>query len=180
MSEDEQEYEFDRDISEDVKVNRFKLDVANEAQASIFNYWSTELSNIRKLADKLETRLKVKKAKVAASLRVDPPGGRKLTESAITELVTINPDVQAIQHEYNIAKGHQYDCETAVNSMEQRKTSINNLVKLYATGYFQVTGGMGVASPEPMDSAETDARDRLNRNRRARRPGGDGEEIPAY
>lgn len=151
-----------RYIQEDVRINRFKLEEECDRHPSIYFYWAEKLAEVKAETDHLTAREKYLRAKAAHDLRTNPPDGRKLTEAGIAEETELNGEVQKVSIELNEKKKQRYHLEAAVESMNNRKRELDNLVDLYIRGYYQTPNGRKPST----DDVQEAHRNRLNENRK--------------
>lgn len=129
---DEINYEAELEIDPDA------LDVEWLEQAARYMRWSKLSADARSKRDRAKEALEVTVATVAMKIRAKPEtfGLVKVTEGGIQELITVDEDVRAAK-ENLLAAQHETDIMfAAVSSFEQRKSALENLVKLAGQGYF--------------------------------------------
>lgn len=167
LGEEEPEYEMDQAIDPGA------LDVEWLEQASLFMRWSEKSADASARVDRAKDKLKVVKAEVFLDVRAHPEKYRleKVTDKVTEAVVESSEEVQAAASELITFKHESDILSAAVKSFEQRKTALENLVKLQGQNYF--------AGPtEPRDlrgefdshqAAEKVARERIQKRRDLRR-----------
>lgn len=129
--------ELDRDIKEDVKINRFQLERECEDHSSLYYYYAEQLAEARKTRDFLKDKLKSEQAKVEMQYRTSELTlDCKMTESSISSAVEINSGIQKIKQEFLQA---DYECnqlQAMEESMKQRKSMLDYLIQLYIREYY--------------------------------------------
>lgn len=126
------------EYEEDLYIDPDALDVEWLEQAQTFMRWSEKLADARARVDRAKDKLKVVRAEVFLDVRANPNkyGLEKVTDKASDAVVESNEDVKAAASEL-IAFKHESDIlDGAVKSFDQRKTSLENLVKLQGQNYF--------------------------------------------
>lgn len=131
---------FGEDFKHDVKINKFKLEEECERQPSLYYYYSELLAEAKSDKDKAASKFSLITSEVDISVRNDPDSPKKLTEALIKSIVTVDLKVVKAQKEYDDAKRKVYTLEVAVNSIEHRKSMLNNLVQLYCKNYYSQPG----------------------------------------
>ena len=129
--------ELERDIEEDVKINRFKLDVEAETHPSIYYYYSNELAEAKKDRDLKKTKTKEITAKIELDYRADKiPFDGKKTEAGISSAVEIHPDVVKAKKDYIESEYIVNKLSAMEESIRQRKGMLDNLIQLYTMQYY--------------------------------------------
>ena len=156
---------FGKDYSEDVSINRFKLEQESEKQPSLFYYYADLLATAKADRDSLEERLDFTNAAYEMDLRTAPGrylGEVKVTEGTIKAAVDSNPKAQAIRLEYLDKSKEIYHLEAAVKSLEHRKSELDNLVQLWIKGYYAAPDG---GKPSATDDVQNQMRKNLNKSK---------------
>jgi hypothetical protein len=88
--------------------------------------------------DDAKQALEVVKAEVDKKIRKNPEkfGIEKITENVIAATILINEEYQEAYAEYLTAKYESDMASGAVQAFEQRKSALENLVKLHGQQYF--------------------------------------------
>jgi septal ring factor EnvC (AmiA/AmiB activator) len=128
----------ERDLREDMRIDRYALEEEAAEHASIYHYWADKLAKAKSAKDQAQAQYNFVKSEVELEYRREGrlPGDIKITEASISSEVTIHKRVMQAEDELNKAKKDVYHLEAAVNSMENRKREIDNLVTLYVRGYY--------------------------------------------
>ena len=130
MTEDEYDYE------EDLAVNVNALDIEWLDQPRLFMKWSKLSAEARKKADDAKSNLDVVRAEQDDQIRTSYGGEKKPTEAAITNMVIMSSAFRKATRKYHKARFNVVVLDGAVKSFEQRKTSLENLVRLQGQQYF--------------------------------------------
>ena len=146
------------DFEQDIKINRFQLDVACERQPELYGTYAEKLAELRSRRDKLKDKLKLASAEISLGHRKNPPEGLKITDSTIASLTETDPSVIKVKDELHRVEKRFNEYDAAVTAFEHRRSMLNNLVELYHIGYF--------SDPDQPNTEATDAvRSNLNKRR---------------
>ena len=127
------ETEETHDIRLDTKLNRFALELEAERQTSLVAHWGEVLANAKQERDKAELDLDVLKAQKGNHYRATLA---KATADAVKDAVQSDPEVIQAQQNWNDAQ-HLVDITySAVNAIDQKKSMIETLAKLYLSNYY--------------------------------------------
>ena len=138
---------FDRNIAKDRKVSKFHLDRAAEEQPDAFGYWSDLKPKAKKKVENLELDLEIKEGekfsfyKEALDGGVDSKGVKKLpTDTMVSK--AISADEEVIKIKRDIIENQEYLglIESAIKTMDQRRSSIKVLESLNNDNYFESQG----------------------------------------
>lgn len=121
----------------DLEIDKFALDAECLDQPHRFMTWSKQWADAIAERDRLEQKVKIVEAQVEQNIRNNPESyGGKLTEAGIKSLVTTSSEVIQIREEL-IEISHQANTLLAARqAMEQRRSMLENLVKLFLSGYW--------------------------------------------
>lgn len=153
-----------REIIEDVKINRFKLEEESETHPSIYYHYSELLVQAKDARDTSKAEYK----KILASIELAYRVGKleldcKVTEKAIESAVQVHPDVVAAQDRYLLAEKAVNSAQSAEESLRQKKGMLDNLIQLYVMQYYSNPTGNKYNKSE---SGATAVRGNLNRNKK--------------
>ena len=144
------------DFSQDIKVNRFKLDEENEISGELRNTWGERHADILTEVDKLDSAVDLIKAKKTLFYTNNPIDNIKPTVENVKAMVIVDPEVQDAQDKYIQACAKKYVLDEVMKDLDHRKSGVDNLVELYTRKYYDTkqTGG---------DYAADEMNDSLNR-----------------
>jgi len=127
-------------FEEDISIDPDALDVEWLRQSNLFIKYSEALSRERKYLDKCKDKLDVIRSALDLAIRKDPLRyfGRdfKLTENAIQSMIVTSSEYKELQGDILEIKYNVDVLGAAVRSLEQKKDSLENLVKLLGMQYF--------------------------------------------
>lgn len=122
----------------DVEIDETALDVEWLQQPRLMLKYGNYAAQKRQEMDLAKENLDVVKAQLDKDIRAIPGdyGIGKLTESAIQSAILTQEEYQEANQAYIKAK-YEYDMAiTAVRAIDQKKTALENLVRLYGQQYF--------------------------------------------
>lgn len=135
---------FDRDIAKDRLVSKWKLDDAAEEQADAFGYWSDLAPAAKKKIDNLELDITVKIGdkfsfyKEALDGGVDSKGNVKQpTDTAVNMAVNSDEEIVALRRELADLQEYYGLVQSAIKTMDMRRSSIKVLNELNTQKYFE-------------------------------------------
>lgn len=131
----------ERDLNEDVKINRFKLEEECDSHPSIYKYYSELEAEQASKINKLNVMLDFISAETELELRKNPPEGMKVTESTIKAMLETNKKISDLKLQIVNETGVHLHLKSAVKCLEHKKSELNNLVTLYQSQYFSKPTG---------------------------------------
>ena len=131
---------FGLDYKEDVALDRFKLEEESEALSSIYAYYASQQAEAHIEADKAKKELDRVKATKELYLRRNPPMDVKLTEGTVSALVQEASEVVEAENNLLIANEKLYNLDSAIYSLNQKKSGLEYLVNLWERGYYSQEG----------------------------------------
>lgn len=134
MSETEQKFDYEKDITIDPNA----LDLEWLDQAALMLRYCRHAEQTRKGLDYAKERLDIRRAELDKAMRSDPEkfGIGRVSEGAIQNAILLDPDYQEISNDFLEAKYEANMAAAAVKAFDQRKSALENLVRLHAQQYF--------------------------------------------
>lgn len=124
------------DYADDLSINPDRLSDEWRRQPGLFMRYAEQAALARKKADIAKEALDVTDARLNMEIRAEYEGGKKPTEDAIKSEVLASVDHRAASRKYLDAK-HEADLMSlAVRAFDQRKSALENLVRLFGMEYF--------------------------------------------
>jgi len=127
------------DYESAVHIDPTALDVEWLRQADLMMQYSDHAAQMRKAMDLAKESFDLAQAQIDTEIRGDPDKylhGVKLTEGAVKSIVTLQPRYKEAsaafleaRYEYDVALG-------AVRAIDQKKSALENLVRLLGVSYF--------------------------------------------
>jgi hypothetical protein len=145
-------YEKDMYIDENI------LDVELLEQPSLMAKYSRMLAEAQRDRDLAKERLDLIKAEIDLDIRDNPQNYKlaKTTEAAITNCILMEEDYQNAQKEWNEANFQVNVLHGVIKAIENRKSALENLVKLFLSNYFA-----GPALPHDISDVRKEHIDKL-------------------
>ena len=128
----------DLNYEEDIRIDPTALDVEWLEQPELMRKYAKHVTEMEKLRDEAKERLEVGKAQIEMAIRNEPErfGLKKVTEGGIQSTILLQDEYKRLVQDYNDAKYEYGVAVAAVRAIDQRKTALENLVKLLTTSYF--------------------------------------------
>jgi hypothetical protein len=128
----------DLNYEQDVSIDEIALDVEWLQQPHLMYKYAKYQAETKKAMDEAKERLDFIKAKLEMDIRANPEnyGLSKVTESAIASTILLQPEYQEASKKYIEARYENDVAATAVRAIDQKKTALENLVKLLSVSYF--------------------------------------------
>jgi len=128
------------DRMNDFRIDKLNLDMECIRQAELYKEYSDNLASAVFNRDKCKEELAVLKAEVDSEIRADPSEygfeSARPTEAAILNTVIQDSRVVKKTEEF-LELSHQVNILTgSKGAMEQKKTALELIVKLYVSGYW--------------------------------------------
>lgn len=126
-----------------INPDLFEIDVENldeewMMQPKVFLKYSLKSVDARETFERAKAKLDVVKAELDLMIRRDPATFdlEKITESAITNTILLQPEYKEAQEEVHAAQ-HAYNVlQATVQALDHRKRALENLVDLHGMQYF--------------------------------------------
>lgn len=123
---------------DDANIDETALDVEWLEQPRLMMKYAQYAADCREEMERARDRVELVKAKLDRDIRAEPDkyGVSKPTESVVQSTITVQQDYQDAQDEYLSAKKEHDLARYACTAIEQRKSALENLVKLHGQSYF--------------------------------------------
>ena len=151
--------EEDRLFSDDVKINKYKLEIECEKQASTYFYWAEKRAEAKNRLNEMEDKYKLIYSQEDLKIRSDTSS--KQTENSIKAALETNKNILAAKEDIRDAQSELNYLDAAVYAMDHRKAELDNLVTLLVKGFYAAPNGgrrEGV-----IESTERDIRKKLKK-----------------
>ncbi len=122
----------------DIAIDSDALDVEWLQQPELMRRYSQHAAETKRELDEAKERLDVGKAKIETDIRINPEKYElaKATEGAIQSAIILQPEYQKLAKAYSDARYEHEIAGAAVRAVDQRKTALENLVRLLSLSYF--------------------------------------------
>lgn len=123
---------------QDIRIDPDALDVEWLNQSGLMLKYTRHAADRKKEVDEAKERMDVEKARIELDIRNDPYsyGLNKVTEASVQSAILMTKDYKRATQDYTDAKYEYEIAIAAVRAMDQRKTALENLVKLLTASYF--------------------------------------------
>ena len=153
----------ERFFSQDVRINKNKLDEECEKHSSVYYYWAEKLANTKSELAKAEDLFKYISAETDLGTRKDWDDTKygKMTEASIKSVLEIHPKIKKQKEVIQNLQGEVNTLTAAVSAMEHRKSELNNLTSLLISGFF--SSPKGIQKEEVTEKTGKDIKKRMNK-----------------
>lgn len=125
------------DFQKELSINKYKLDEECLSHASKYAYWSEAYIIARNdYGVKKDNLTYLISSKSIALRNFYMESGEKFTEGRLSSAIDIDDEIVEARKELREAEDLMNKMDIAVKAMEVRKSELDNLVKLYCSGYF--------------------------------------------
>lgn len=161
----------DLNYEQDVSIDETSLDVEWLQQSDLMYKYARYQAETKKAMDEAKERLDFIRAKLEMDIRANPEsyGLSKVTESAIASTILLQPEYQEASKQYIEAKYENDVAAVAVRAIDQKKTALENLVKLLSVSYFAGPSAPRDLSLEWNEYIKRKEQKELNKNVKIRR-----------
>lgn len=133
---------------EDLEIDEFNLIKEWQNQPKLYMQYAEEAVQLQQEVDNQKDAIEVLTSQIDLEIREGTysrlPEKVKITEGFISSLVSTDPRVIALKEQYNQAKYEAVLAKKSENAFDQRKSALENLVKLTGREYYA----------EPVDKSE--------------------------
>jgi hypothetical protein len=145
---------------EDMKIDENGIDVEWLRQPRLMMQYSEEAAKARRDCDRAKEALDICKAELARDIRSSPEtfGLAKITDSAVESTILNQNEYKTCMEDFIQAKYNMEMAQAAVRAMDQKKTALENLVRLFGMQYFagpSVPRDLSVEWEKTQDKRET-------------------------
>lgn len=132
---------------DDLEIDINSLDHEWEKQPVLYMQHAEELAEANRERDTQKQKLEIVTAELSKAARTDPDIAveiGKLTENSIHNWIVTQEEYQEAQNNLNEASYEAAILASMVRALEQRKSALENLVKLSLAGYFSTPSEPGM------------------------------------
>jgi hypothetical protein len=126
------------DFKENIQIDKYSLDLEFEKHPMLYHEFAMDLILAEEERDTAKDKLELIRSQLDLAIRSDPKLFLidKLTEGAINSTINQNKKFQESQATYNKAVNSVRVLKVAVESLNQKKAALENLVRLYLGEYY--------------------------------------------
>lgn len=127
------------DFEKDISINKYKLDDECLSHSSIYGRYASMQAEAKTQLSKAKDNLELVEAERNLAIRKSfADSGVKVTEAMITSALIQDKKVIEAKSQVREAEDTFMKLSVAVQAFEHRKSELDNLVKLYCSGYYSV------------------------------------------
>jgi len=122
----------------DIEIDENSLDIEWLGQPALFMKYSQHSAQMRRNVDETKQALDVARAELDNEIRNDPSKFDlpKVTDTAVASAILTTSKYKKVFKEYLDAKYEADMAQAAVIAFDQRKTALENMVRLHGQQYF--------------------------------------------
>lgn len=155
--------ESDDSFEKDISINKYKLDEECLSHSARFAYYAGACAVAKTNVSKASDNLKFVMAEANLRIRKNyAENGQKFTEAVIASELEVDKEVLNAKEQVRDAEEVYGRLQVAVQAMDSRRSELDNLVKLYVTGYFSIVDGSGLTKKSINEQTSNDVRKNLN------------------
>jgi len=126
------------DFKENIKIDKYSLDLEFEKHPMLYHEFAMDMVGAEDEKDQAKDKLELLRAQLDVQIRDNPKkfGLEKITEAAISSTILQTNEYKEAQEYYNNTVGNLRILRIAVESLNQKKVALENLVKLYLGEYY--------------------------------------------
>lgn len=126
------------DYIQDMKIEPDELDLELIGQPVLMVKYSAKLSEAKERRDLMKEELDLTRAQCDRDIREEPGkfGLEKITETAVSNIILTLDDFKDAQEQLRRVNYDVNVLQGVVNAIEQRKSALENLVRLLGQNYF--------------------------------------------
>lgn len=163
MAKNQDLFDFEKDIS----INKYKLDEECLSHSSIYARYSLKQAEAKTEVSKSKDNLELVQAERNLIIRDElAKSGTKSTEAMVDKMVASDEEVVEAKNKLREAEEILAKLTVAVQAFEHRKSELDNLVKLYCSGYYSVPNSSSEAQKNINEQTSRAVRKNLNKSTR--------------
>jgi hypothetical protein len=126
------------DFKENIKIDKYSLDLEFEKHPMLYHEFAMDMVGAEDEKDQAKDKLELLRAQLDVQIRDNPKkfGLEKITEAAISSTILQTNEYKEAQEYYNNTVSNLRILKIAVESLNQKKVALENLVKLYLGEYY--------------------------------------------
>lgn len=129
----------ERSLQDDLAIDKFKLDSECISHSGIYAYYCEKMALAKTQVSKDKDNLELVTAEANIRIRKEKSeSGEKITENLISAYILLDSEVKEAKARVRESEEILAMFSVAVQSMETRRSELDNLVKLYCSQYFSV------------------------------------------
>lgn len=164
MAQRQKESEEVIDFEKDISINKYKLDEECLSHSSLYFRYSSMQADAKTRVSKAKDNLELVEAERNLAIRKSlADSGAKVTEAMINSSLITDEEVIQAKQKVREAEDIFMKLSVAVQAFEHRKSELDNLVKLYCSGYYSVPESSPEAKKNINEQTSNAVRKNLNK-----------------
>lgn len=164
QTQKEKESENEVDFEKDISINKYKLDEECLSHSSLYFRYSSMQADAKTRVSKAKDNLELVEAERNLAIRKTlSESGTKVTEAMITSALIVDKEVIEAKNQVREAEDVFMKLSVAVQAFEHRKSELDNLVKLYCSGYYSVPNSGSNVKKDINEQTSSAVRRNLNK-----------------
>lgn len=154
------------DFEKDISINNYKLDEECLSHSSLYFRYSSMQADAKTRVSKAKDNLELVEAERNLAIRkaLSESGDKvKVTEAMINSALIIDKEVIQAKNQVREAEDIFMKLSVAVQAFEHRKSELDNLVKLYCSGYYSVPNSSSETKKNINEQTSNAVRKNLNK-----------------
>lgn len=158
----ENELDFEKDIS----INKYKLDEECLSHSSLYFRYASAQTEAKTVLSRAKDNLELIEAERNLAIRNELAGsGAKVTEAMVNSTLITDEDVIKAKNAVREAEDIYNKLSVAVQAFEHRRAELDNLVKLYNSGYYSIPASSGSVKKNINEQTSNAVRKNLNKDK---------------
>lgn len=154
------------DFEKDISINKYKLDEECLSHSSIYGRYASMQAEAKTQLSKAKDNLELVEAERNLTIRkelADSGDKVKVTEAMVTSALIQDEQVIEAKNQVREAEDIYMKLSVAVQAFEHRKSELDNLVKLYCSGYYSVPNSSSETKKNINEQTANAVRKNLNK-----------------
>lgn len=154
----------DLDFKKELEINKYRLDDECLGHSAKYAYYAEAQAEAKARLSELKDKLDFVSGEANLRIRKEyAERGEKVTEGIVASRLSTDSDVVKAKADVREGEEIYLRLTSAVNSMDVRRSELDNLVKLYVAGYFSTVKADGNVKKDIGEQTSMDLRKNLNR-----------------
>jgi len=133
----------ERIFTEDVKLDRFKLDIAAEQQASLMGHYGSQVATAQKERDEAENRLELRSGELWIELKSELVNGKAPTVDDLKAMVAKHPEISKLKQDLADAGYNLKLAQAQERAIGANKDMVETLQRLHGAQYYATPSPSG-------------------------------------
>lgn len=166
MKSKEKEGGLGLDFQKDISINKYRLDEECLSHSSIYLRYASAQVDAKSQLTKAKDNLELVEAERNLAIRKSfADSGAKVTEAMINSSLIVDKQVINAKNKVREAEDVYAKLSVAVIAFDHRKSELDNLVKLYCSGYYSTPSSSNEAKKNINERTSNAVRKNLNKSK---------------